>query len=302
MPTDHDLGRHLDREEQQRTYEQSVRQSLNTIAADQAPPSLRLGPPVGPADGYALSDAQIVQLLDPLPNTSTGRRWRFGIQLMAVYGLRPQELRSLRIEHRIEAMGLRCQNRPSSPPHASAASRSLHPLLVRDAQGQPLHWELVERIARREALPFLGKEGNAIQAMEAFLESQPTWRQIRAEAENRAEQLSAYSFRHRFARCSHQATIAPADIAATMGHSLDRHLQLYARFATTELASAYGRANALLPVPSPLIVRVPITSLAPRAHSSAGNGGDGQPVAGDRLRGSGDKQKAKVSRHFEYLS
>ena len=240
----------------------------------QASPSLRLGPPVGPVDGYALTDAQIVQLLGRLPSTATGRRWRFGIQLMAVYGVRPDELRSLRIEHRLEGMGLCCPNRPSSPEHPSAASRSLHPLLVRDARGNPQHWELVERMAAREPLPFLGKAGNAIQEMEAFLDDQATWRQIRAEAEQRAEELSVFSFRHRFARLSHQANIAPAAIAATMGHWLHRHLRLYGRFAAEELARVYDRVNGMVPTPSPMIVSVPTASLAQRNPSPSHHGLD----------------------------
>ena len=37
--------------------------------------------------GYPLTDAQIIQLIEGLPNTDIGKRWKFAIQLMAVYGL-----------------------------------------------------------------------------------------------------------------------------------------------------------------------------------------------------------------------
>ena len=40
------------------------------------------------------------QLLDNLPNGEVHDRWRFAIQLCAVYGLRPEELRHLR-QHRL---------------------------------------------------------------------------------------------------------------------------------------------------------------------------------------------------------
>ena len=46
--------------------------------------------------GYPLSDAQILQILDNLPQGEKHNRWRFAIQLRSVYGLRPEELRYLR--------------------------------------------------------------------------------------------------------------------------------------------------------------------------------------------------------------
>ena len=40
------------------------------------------------AHRYPLSDAQILQILDNLPQGEKHNRWRFAIQLCAVYGLR----------------------------------------------------------------------------------------------------------------------------------------------------------------------------------------------------------------------
>ena len=48
--------------------------------------------------GYPLSDAQILLILENLPQGEKRNRWRFAIQLCAVYGLRPEELRYLRIK------------------------------------------------------------------------------------------------------------------------------------------------------------------------------------------------------------
>ena len=48
--------------------------------------------------GYPLSDVQILQILDQLPQGEKHSRWRFAIQLCAVYGLRPEELRYLHIK------------------------------------------------------------------------------------------------------------------------------------------------------------------------------------------------------------
>ena len=78
----------------------------------------------------------------------------------------------------------------------------------------------------------------------------------------RTEELNAISFRHRFARRSHQVNIPPTVIAATMGHSLERHLQLYGRFAVTEQARFYDRVNGVMADPSPIIATVPTASPA----------------------------------------
>ena len=48
--------------------------------------------------GYPLSDAQILQLLDNLPGEEVHDCWRFAIQILAVDGLRLEELRHLRIK------------------------------------------------------------------------------------------------------------------------------------------------------------------------------------------------------------
>ena len=48
--------------------------------------------------GYPLSDGQILHLLDNLPAGDVHDRWRFAIQLCAVYGLRPEKLRHLLIK------------------------------------------------------------------------------------------------------------------------------------------------------------------------------------------------------------
>ena len=45
--------------------------------------------------GYPLTDSQIIRLLESLPEDETGNKWRFACHLMALYGLRPEDLRHL---------------------------------------------------------------------------------------------------------------------------------------------------------------------------------------------------------------
>jgi integrase len=193
--------------------------------------------------GYPLADDQILRLLDAIPQTPVGQRWCFALQLLATYGLRPEELRHLVIEQRPEGLGLRCLYRKATGGSEPTPPRSLYPLLVRDADGVPQDWQLVNRLACREELPPLGQPGKGGEALGTFLRRLPAWKQLRAEAAAAGEELTPYSFRHRYAKASHAAKLAPKDIADAMGHTLDTHLQSYARFASTGLAAAYAAAN-----------------------------------------------------------
>lgn len=193
--------------------------------------------------GYPLSDGQILQLLDGISDTAVGRRWRFAVELLATYGLRPEELRHLRVEQRPEGPGLRCLYRKATGGSEPTAPRSLYPLFVRDVDGRPLDWRLVERMACREELPSLGQPGKGGEALGTFLRRLTAWQELREEAAADGEELTPYSFRHRYAKASHAAKLAPKDIADAMGHTLDTHLQSYARFASSGLASAYAAAN-----------------------------------------------------------
>ena len=65
--------------------------------------------------------------------------------------------------------------------------------------------------------------------------------EFRDEAEHNGEQLTPYSFRHRYAKGMHAANLPLANIAEAMGHTIEVHLKSYARFkpnATAELIAA----------------------------------------------------------------
>ena len=65
--------------------------------------------------------------------------------------------------------------------------------------------------------------------------------EFRDEAEHNDEQLTLYSFRHRYAKGMHAANLPLANIAEAMGHTIEVHLKSYARFkpnATAELIAA----------------------------------------------------------------
>lgn len=100
-------------------------------------------------DGWPLSDQQILQLLQGLPQNAAADRWRFAIQFLATFGLRPEELRFLAME----SGQLVCNYCKAAGPGRKTAPRRLYPLLVRDLTGVPLDWHLSQRLAAGEVLP-----------------------------------------------------------------------------------------------------------------------------------------------------
>ena len=192
--------------------------------------------------GYPLSDAQILRLLDSLPQGGAHERWRFGLQLMAVYGLRPEELRWLRIKDD----QLWCFYRKSQGGRKGAKTepRRLYPLIDRAREGTTTDWNLQGRIQINEELPPLNREGDGGNAVNRYLLRRSTWLAMRAEAEQVSEQLTPYSFRHRYAKRSHAMNLPIANIAAAMGHTIEVHLGSYARFKPDATQDLYAAANA----------------------------------------------------------
>ena len=195
--------------------------------------------------GYPLSDAQILQLLDNLPDGEAHYRWRFAIQLCAVYGLRPEELRYLRIKNGTNGAELWTiyQKSMGGTKGAKTEPRRLHPLLVRDSDGSAIDWKLQGRLQVGEPLPPLNREGDGGQAMNQYLRRRNVWMSLREEAVHQGEQLTPYSFRHRYAKQSHAARLAVAEIAEAMGHTIEVHLKSYARFKPDATAANYAAVN-----------------------------------------------------------
>ena len=195
--------------------------------------------------GYPLSDAQILQLLDNLPNGEVHDRWRFAIQLCAVYGLRPEELRHLRIKDGAEGPELWTiyQKSMGGTKGAKTEPRRLHPLLLRDADGTAIDWNLQARLKVGEKLPPLNRDGDGGQALNQYLRRRSVWMALRDEAEHQGEQLTPYSFRHRYAKQAHAARLAVAEISEAMGHTIEVHLKSYARFKPDATAANFAAVN-----------------------------------------------------------
>jgi integrase len=148
-------------------------------------------------EGYPLSDAQILRLLDGLPRGESGDRWIFAIQLLASYGLRPEELRHLLLRPGAEGPQLWCSYQKKGG-GGQTRPRRLYPLPVRDLDGSTPDWGLIGLLQMHEPLPPLGPVGNAGSAIKTYLNRQRIWQQLRAEVDAGGDVLVPYSFRHRY--------------------------------------------------------------------------------------------------------
>ena len=113
--------------------------------------------------------------------------------------------------------------------------------MLRDADGTAIDWNLQARLEVGEKLPPLNREGDGGQALNQYLRRRGVWMALRDEAEHNGEQLTPYSFRHRYAKGMHAANLPLVNIAEAMGHTIEVHLKSYARFkpnATAELIAA----------------------------------------------------------------
>ena len=196
--------------------------------------------------GYPISDAQILHLLDNLPAGEVHDRRRFAIQLRAVYGLRPEDLCHLVIKDCVSGAELwtTYQKSMCGTKGAKTEPRRLRPLFLRDADGSAIDWRLQARLQVGEQLPPLNRESDGGQAVNQYLRRRKVWMTLRDEADHQAEQLTPYSFRHRYAKGMHAANVPIANICEAMGHTIEVHLKSYARFKPNATADIVAAVNA----------------------------------------------------------
>jgi len=164
------------------------------------------------ADGVPLTDDQILKLLEGLPHDEAGHRWRFAVQLMAAYGLRPVELMHLRVAPDGVVWCL-YEKRSGGGKTQKRQLRALHPEWAEE-------WELVKRLDEGEQLPPFG--GGVAEAARRYLMRHAVWQQLAATG------VTCYGFRHGYALRAHQSYGLSVRVAAAlMGHSPETHQRCY---------------------------------------------------------------------------
>ncbi len=192
--------------------------------------------------GYPLTDSQILRLIESLPVGPIHDRWKFAIQLMAVYGLRPEGLRHLITRNGGRELWCMYRKSKGGTKGQKTDPRRLYPLLVYGDDG-PIEWNLLERVHIGEKHPPLGKEGKASHAIKTYLNRRPMWNTIKEEAKKEHQSCTPYSFRHRFSATGHARGGVSKVIADGMGHVLDTHLSSYARFTTKNMEQSFDEMN-----------------------------------------------------------
>ena len=186
--------------------------------------------------GYALTDLQILSLIE----NERDEKWKYVYQLLAVYGLRPAELKHIRIidgklwsTYR-KSMGGK-KGKKTEP-------RKLWPIPLTDADNKLIDFNLKQRIQLGEEMPYLGREGEAAMALRTHLRGCKLWKQYRKEAEKIEQVLVPYTFRHRYAKASHAKGFPTKNIAEAMGHTKEVHDANYARFQPDGTGEMYEKA------------------------------------------------------------
>ena len=202
--------------------------------------------------GFALSDIQILRLIDGIKD----EQWRFAIQLLATFGLRPEELRYLRIKEGPQGKQLWSTFKKSKggTKGKKTEARQLHPLFLINSDGETVDWKLQSRLEIGEPLPpsfrydksekGMKLRGKGAGALGTYLRRIAVWTSLHEEAEKAGEVLVPYCFRHRYAKASHAAGFPVKNIAMAMGHSLEVHLESYSRFMPDGTADLYAKRNA----------------------------------------------------------
>ena len=189
--------------------------------------------PGGRREKTTLTDVEILQLIASIGNET----WANALKLLALYGLRPEELNHLeaRIDPRNGELRMWCGyekvcGRGSTPP------RWLFPVPLLDAGGEPVLWNLVGAMAIGQLpLPPLSDK----YAVGTFLRRSPAWQALVEAYKARGLWVRPYSLRDAYATRAHQRIANTAAISTAMGHSLRVHSDSYISATEDTTAEAF---------------------------------------------------------------
>ncbi|MEY3930406.1 MAG: hypothetical protein RLZZ516_2116 [Cyanobacteriota bacterium] len=167
----------------------------------------------------------ILEMVDDIPDP----RWRLAFQLVAAFGLRPEELRHLeRRGDQLHCSYRKVASRGSTPP------RNLR-LLPCDEWAAG--WDLLNRFDPERMPPL--RAGESGEALATYLKRRRRWQELRNTYTSMGEKLVPYSLRHAYAHRAHVVLgLAPKVAATLMGHSVQTHLAAYSRWCGDEVVDA----------------------------------------------------------------
>jgi integrase len=190
--------------------------------------------------GDALTDQQILDVIESLPTDKFGLRWRNAIKLMAVYGLRPVECNHVIVKHD-ETTGepyLFCAYIKRTGKGETFAGE-VQPLPLRNAKGEEIYWNIVQQmLGDNFALPDMNRG-----AANTYLARQSGWKKLREQMQAEGKNAVPYSFRHSYSLRAHQLGIIPENVALSMRHSVQVHFQSYPYTNRRSMRADFARAR-----------------------------------------------------------
>ena len=172
-----------------------------------------------------ITDQEILRLIDNLPDDVRCSRWKNALRLMAIYGLRPEELSHLvSREHPNTAEPAVYCTYQKVCGSTKTEPRWLMPLPLKGLTGELVEWNLAGAMAigQLELPPLSDKY-----AVRTFLERQPFWHELKAKYDKTGEWLRPYSFRNSYSLRAHRIGHRNDVICMAMGHSLSTHESNY---------------------------------------------------------------------------
>jgi len=197
-------------------------------------------------------DQQILNLLNSLPLDSpyerdkdAAQKWLNAFQLMAELGLRPVEVRHLKIrkDPKTKELYWWCTYQKKAGA-GTTEPRRVFPLPLVNADGEVQKWNLIERWkAGLIELPSC-RDNKMGEAANTYLKRRESWNSLReVMKKTQGVNIVPYSFRHSYSLRAHIRSVDAGSVAMSMGHSLEAHLRAYPWASKASTAKAFEIAN-----------------------------------------------------------
>ena len=181
-----------------------------------------VGPKPKTQQKATLNDQTMLELIDSCPTPE----WQNVLQMLAAFGLRPEELfhLSVGVNPTTGKEQFWCDYQKVSGEHRTAA-RWLFEVPLVDEDGNAVEWDLIERWkAGTLTFPPMADRG---EALSQYLRRLPLWQRLRTEAAQQNQVLRPYVFRDSYALRGHLANVPTSVMCVLMGHSLQTHDKHY---------------------------------------------------------------------------
>ena len=201
-----------------------------------------IGPRKNKRQGVPLDDTDLLELTMGCPDTEEGRAIRFALQVMAVTGCRPVELKKIRVGD-----GVLYSGHKKRSGGGETEERRLQILPVRLPGGGVTDFDITARLIAGEQFPDVipTEMGERIARRVRYY---GVWKELFAKYSKRQEHIvPSYCCRYRWIATAHELGIPVTHVASAAGHTPETSLQVYARFKSrTKTQEAFDGAVAKL--------------------------------------------------------